>query len=104
MGLIKFISKALKRDKRALIVQKTDDELTRYMKQKSIMAERERYNKALELEEERRKQGLNVREKQILYHEQINSYEKYVYPKSELNDLYLNMDYLRDRRLYNPIG
>lgn len=33
MGLIRFIQKALKRDKNALIVRKTDDELTRYVKQ-----------------------------------------------------------------------
>jgi hypothetical protein len=34
--VIKFILKAFKRDKEALIVKKTDDELTRYIKQKKI--------------------------------------------------------------------
>ena len=34
--VIKFISKALKRDKNHLVVRKTDDELTRYLKQKRI--------------------------------------------------------------------
>ena len=32
MGLIRFINKALKRDKKALVVLKTDDEMTRYLK------------------------------------------------------------------------
>lgn len=104
MGLIRFMQKALKRDKNALIVHKTDDELTRYVKQKHIMAERQRYNKALKQEEERRRLGLNVSEKQILYHEQVKSYETKVYPKSELNDLHLNLDYLADKELYNPLG
>ena len=34
--VIKFITKALKWDKNRLIVRKTDDEVTRYLKQKKI--------------------------------------------------------------------
>jgi len=41
--VIKFISKALKRDKNMLVVRKKDDELTRYIKQKHIQSERKRY-------------------------------------------------------------
>jgi len=32
MGLIRFISKAFKRDKNHLVIRKSDDELTRYLK------------------------------------------------------------------------
>lgn len=32
MVLFKFLAKALKRDKTALVVRKTDDEITRYLK------------------------------------------------------------------------
>ena len=38
--VIKFILKAFKKDKNALIVRKTDDELTRYVKQKNILLSR----------------------------------------------------------------
>ena len=34
--VLKFIAKALKRDSNALIVRKTDDEMTRYLKQVRI--------------------------------------------------------------------
>lgn len=34
----------------------------------------------------------------------MNNYEKLVYPKSELNDHLVNLDYLSNKSLYNPIG
>jgi hypothetical protein len=45
--VIKFISKALKRDQKQLVIRKTDDELTRYLKMKHIQSERERFNELL---------------------------------------------------------
>lgn len=45
--VIKFISKALKRDKKALVVYKTDDEVTRYIKQNRKIKERLRFEEIM---------------------------------------------------------
>ena len=60
-----FLRKALKKDK--LIVKKTDDEIIRYVKQTKIIEERERYEKLLKEDQERKKKGLNIEEKKYLY-------------------------------------
>ena len=61
--VIKFISKALKRDKDALIVRKTDDEVARYIKQNRKIKERLRFEQIMKDEEEKRRKGLNIEEK-----------------------------------------
>lgn len=65
--VIKFISKALKRDQRQLVVRKTDDEVTRFLKMKHIQNERDRFNELLKEEEEKKARGLNVEEKRLVY-------------------------------------
>ena len=46
--VIKLLSKALKQDKDILIIKKTDDEVTRFIKQKHIQSERKRFNELLD--------------------------------------------------------
>lgn len=84
--VVKFISKALKRDQKHLVVRKTDDELTRFNKQVRRQQDRERYRKALEEEEERRRKGLNVEEKKQLYFAQIEALPETVYNKQQIAD------------------
>ena len=95
MGLIRFIQKALKKDKSALIVKKTDDEIMRYVKQQRITQDRQNFQKVVEDEEERRRKGLNVDEKIQLYTEQIRNLDQNTYAKSQINDQLLNFDYLK---------
>ena len=99
--VIKFITKALKWDKNSLIVRKTDDEVTRYLKQKRIQSERIRYNTLVEQETERQKQGLNTEEKKMLHHSKIQNID---YDRTKINDTKLNFDYLTLKQNYNPMG
>lgn len=71
--VIKFLSKALKIDKDILIIKKTDDEVTRFIKQKHIQSERKRFKELLEQEADRKNRGLNIAEKKLLYQSQINN-------------------------------
>lgn len=86
MGLVKFISKALKRDKNQLVVRKTDDEMTRFLKQKHIQNERRRFEDLLDEEALKKKRGLNVKEKRLVYQAKIDSLEQRVYDKTYIND------------------
>ena len=104
MGLVKFISKALKRDQNQLVIRKTDDEMTRYLKQKHIQSERKRFETLLEEEADRKKRGLNVQEKKLVYQAKINSLDQLVYDKTYVNDNLVNFDYLVDKKNYNPLG
>ena len=61
--VIKFISKALKTDKDILVIKKTDDEVTRFIKQKHIQSERKRFAELLDIEADRKNKGLNIDEK-----------------------------------------
>lgn len=70
--VIKFISKALKRDQKQLVIRKTDDEMTRYLKMKHIQSERERFNELLKQEEDQNNRGLNVNEKKMVYFAKVN--------------------------------
>lgn len=68
-----WIAKAFKRDKNALIVRKTDDELTRYVKQKRIQKDRQRFDQLMQDDEEKRAKGWNIDEKKMLYQAKIDS-------------------------------
>lgn len=61
------------------------------------MAERQRYQNALDKEEEKRRAGLNANEKKILYFEQQANINTKVYPKTELSDAYVDLDFMSDQ-------
>lgn len=60
-----FLRKALKKDK--ILVKKTDSEIMRYIKQTRKIEQHNKYEEMMQLEEERRKKGLNTEEKKYLY-------------------------------------
>lgn len=60
--MINFISKLLKRDTTSLVVRKTDDELTRHMKQYKRTQNRINFEKNIEDEEKRKELKLNTHE------------------------------------------
>ena len=95
--VIKFISKALKRDKNALIVHKTDDEITRFVKQNRKIKEMLRFEQIMKDVDEKRLKGLNVEEKIKLHHAKLDLLNSNVYDKTHINDNLMNFDHLSNK-------
>ena len=97
-----FIQKLLKRDKNALIIRKTDDEVTRYLKQTKIQSERKRYSDIIKQETQRKEMGLNVDEKRMHNRSKIDSLKSQIYDKRGYNDSFVNFDHLTAKQNFNP--
>jgi hypothetical protein len=65
------------------------------------LRERQRYEKALRLEKERKMLGLNLEEKRAAYHKNIECLPAKVYDKAKINDTQINFNYILDKHLYN---
>lgn len=96
-----FLRKVLKKDK--LIVKKTDNELVRYIKQTTIIEERKRYEELMKQEEDKKKRGLNDKEKRQLYFNTIDSIPRHVYDKAYINDNLVDYSYLHDPESYKLV-
>ena len=97
-----FLKKALKKDK--LIVKKTDNEIMRYIKQTNIIEERKRYEELMKLEDEKKKKGLNDKEKIVQHFSFIDNIDKLVYNKPYINDNVCDFSYLHDKQSYQITG
>ena len=97
-----FLRKALKKD--SLIVRKTDNEITRFLKQTKIIEERKRYEELMQKEEERKAKGLNDAEKKLLYIDRLENHEEKDYNRSFVNDNLCDFSFLNDKKNYNPLG
>ena len=98
--VIRLISKALKRDKNQLIIKKTDDEVTRYLKHQHIQSERKRFEMVLEDDQRKKDEGLNVEEKKELYKLKL---DRLNYDRTSLNDQ-TSFDNITNKKNFNVLG
>lgn len=86
------------------MVKKTDDELTRYIKQKRIIKDRRHLEEELSLETLTKTERMNTREIRMQHYVKLQNLDKQVYDKPYINDNMIDYDYLVRRDNYRPIG
>eukprot|EP00347_Sterkiella_histriomuscorum_P016034 403354744 len=69
-----------------------------------MISERKRYEDLMKKEDEKKKKGLNDKEKKILYFRSIDTMEDRLYDKSILNDEEMQFKYLHEKSNYKPLA
>lgn len=91
----KFILEVLfRRRLSANVIQKTDDELTRYLKQKRIISRRREFEQAMSLEQLAKDSRMNTREIRMDHYIGMQNLETEYYDKGRINDNELEYDFL----------
>ena len=86
------------------VVLKTDDELTRYVKQNRIIRRRRTFEQQMELEALAKKTGMNTREIRMQHYVTMQNLDHDFYDKGYINDNVLDYDFLHKRDHYKPLG
>ena len=86
-----------------MVVRKTDDELTRYVKQVKRTENRKKFEKNMQDEDKRRELGLNTHEIRVEHYMKMADLEKHAYNKAHMNDSEMTYDYLHDKANYKPL-
>ena len=79
---------------------KTDDELTRYLKQTNITSRRKKLEENLKIETMAREGKMNTREIRVAHYAQMQNLDRLEYDKTYINDNVLDYDFLHERSHY----
>lgn len=86
------------------VVKKTDDELTRYIKQKRIMSNRRKFEESMTIETLAKTEKMNTREIRMDHYIGMQNLEQSVYDKNSINDNELEYEFLNDPQNYRVLG
>lgn len=86
------------------VVRKTDDEVTRYVKQKRIMRRRNDFDERMQLDTLAREARINTREIRVEHYSALQNLELDHYDKGYVNDNVLEYDFLHKKGHYRPLG
>lgn len=101
----KFITEVLMRQRSSHnVVKKTDDELTRYIKQKRIISNRRKFEDAMEIDTAAKMELMNTREIRMNHYVDMQNLEQSVYDKGSINDNELDYEFLQDSANYRVLG
>ena len=103
--MMKFIREVLMRQRTGFnVIRKTDDELTRYLKQKRLTTRRRDFEEAMSLEKLTRENKMNTREIRMDHYVDMQNLDKSYYDKGYINDNVMDYEYLHNSSHYKPLG